>query len=69
MNKYITTDKLPDFVAKMWDAGMRVDLTPKNNTIAVVDSHFHTEFVYVFDKQSYDSLVEGLIEKKDVKDA
>lgn len=65
MNKYITRDKLTDFVEKMWDAGMRVELMPNKNTIAVIDSQYHTEYVDVFSKQSYDSLIDGLIERRE----
>ena len=65
MNKYITRDKLADFAEKMWDAGMRIELMPKKNLIAVMDSQFHTEYVDVFSKQSYDSLIDSLIEKEE----
>ena len=65
MSKYITRDKLTDFVEKMWDAGMRIELTPERNVIAVIDSKYNTEYVEVFSKQSYDGLIESLIEKKE----
>ena len=65
MSNYITRDKLTDFIEKMWDAGMRIELMPKTNTIAVIDSQYHTEYVNVFSKQSFDSLVESLIKKEE----
>ena len=65
MSKYITRDKLTDFVEKMWDAGMRVDLHPDKNYITVTDSSYHSEYVNVFSKQSYDGLIQELTEKKE----
>ena len=65
MDNYITRDKLAVFIEKMWDAGMRVDLMPKDNTIAVRDEHYNTSYVNVFSKQSFDSLVESLIKKEE----
>ena len=60
MDKYITRDKLTDFLEKMWDAGKRVDLYPKKNYIAVMDDSYHTEYVNVFSKQTYESLIQEL---------
>ena len=68
MNNYIARDNLTDFVEKMWDAGMRTELIPKRNTIAVIDSQFHAEYVDVLSKQSYETLIDSLIEKEEASD-
>ena len=65
MSKYITRDKLADFVEKMWDAGMKVDLRPEDSTIAVRDANYNTEYVDVFDKQSYDNLIKSLTKREE----
>lgn len=62
-NKYITRDKLTDFVDKMWDAGKRVDLYPNKGYIAVSDASYNTEYINVFDKRTYDSLIAELTKK------
>lgn len=64
MSKYITRDKLTDFVEKMWDAGMRTELMPERSRILVYDSKLNIQYVEVFSEQSYDGIVESLIEKK-----
>ena len=68
MEKYITRDKLADFVEKMWDAGMRVDLMPEDSTMAVRDANYNTEYVNVFSKQSYDNLIKSLTKKGEASD-
>ena len=65
MSNYITRDKLTDFVEKMWDAGKRVDLMPQDNTIVVRDEHYNSEYISVFSKQSYDSLIKSLTTKEE----
>lgn len=58
MQKYITRDKLADFVEKMWDAGIKVDLKPKNSTMTLWSEDLDkVEYVDVVDKRTYDSLV------------
>ena len=58
MTKYITRDKLADFVEKMWDAGIRVDLKPKDSTMTLwADDLDKVEYVDVVDKRSYENLV------------
>lgn len=58
MTKYITRDKLADFVEKMWDAGIKVDLKPKDSTITLWSENFEkTEYVDVVDKRPYDNLI------------
>lgn len=61
MTKYITRDKLADFVEKMWDAGIKVDLKPKDSTMALwSDDLDKVEYVDVVDKRSYENLINDL---------
>ena len=58
MTKYITRDKLADFVEKMWDAGIRVDLKPDQSSISLWSTDLDKiEHVDVVDKRSYDNLI------------
>ena len=58
MQKYITRDKLVDFVEKMWDAGIIVELKPKDSTMTLWSEDLDkVEYVDVVDKRTYDSLV------------
>lgn len=58
MTKYITRDKLADFVEKMWDAGIKVDLKPKESMMTLWSEDLDkVEYVDVVDKRTYDSLV------------
>lgn len=58
MQKYITKDKLADFVEKMWDAGIRCDLKPNLSSITLWSKDLDkVEYVDVVDKRSYDNLI------------
>lgn len=58
MTKYITRDKLADFVEKMWDAGIKVDLKPKESTMTLWSEGLDkVDYVDVVDKRSYDNLI------------
>jgi hypothetical protein len=58
MAKYITRDKLADFVEKMWDAGIRVDLRPSISSITLWSEDLEKmEPVDVVDKESYENLI------------
>lgn len=58
MQKYITKDKLADFVEKMWDAGIRCDLKPDQYSIALWSKDLDkVEYVDVADKRSYENLI------------
>lgn len=61
MEKYITKDKLADFVTKMWDAGCSVETKPKENRLDVWDKDMRLTQVKVFDKTTYDSMVSEII--------
>ena len=58
MAKYITRDKLADFVEKMWDAGIKVDLKPSISSMTLWSEDLEKcDYVDVVDKRSYDSLI------------
>lgn len=58
MQKYITKDKLADFVEKMWDAGIKCDLKPYQSSITLWSKDLDkVEYVDVVDKRTYDNLV------------
>lgn len=58
MTKYITRDKLADFVEKMWDAGIRVELKPSISSMTLWSEDFDKcDYVDVVDKRSYDNLI------------
>jgi hypothetical protein len=58
MVKYITRDKLADFVEKMWDAGIRVDLKPSISSMTLWSENIEKmEHVDVVDKRSYEGLI------------
>lgn len=58
MTKYITRDKLADFVEKMWDAGIRVDIKPSISSMTLWSEDLEKmELVDVVDKRSYESLI------------
>lgn len=62
MKKYITRDKLADFVDKMWAAGVRVDIEPQNGQVVVHLSTGKYEWVPVYEKTSYDALIASLLQ-------
>lgn len=58
MQKYITKDKLADFVEKMWDVGIKCELKPDQSTITLWSKNLDkVEYVDVVDKRTYDNLV------------
>ena len=60
-NKYITRDKLADFIEKMWESGIRCDLAPYSSQIKLWSKDLDkVEYVDVVDKRTYDSLVSDI---------
>lgn len=58
MTKYITRDLLADFVEKMWDAGIKVDLKPSVSSMTLWSEDLEKmEHVDVVDKRSYAGLI------------
>lgn len=61
MKKFITKDKLADFITKMWDAGIKCDLKPDQSTITLWSNDFDKmEYVTVISERSYSELVRGI---------
>lgn len=61
MKKYITRDKLADFISRMWDAGINVDIEPANKQIVIKKTDGRYEWIPVYDKTSYEELIDSLI--------
>ena len=53
---YITSDKVGEFVAKMYAAGVAVDTDPKSRQITVKKQEGGYEWIHVVDKGSFDEL-------------
>ena len=61
VKKYITRDKLGDFLEKMWESGIKCDLDPHGSTIKLWSKDLDkVEYVDVVDKRTYDSLVSDI---------
>lgn len=65
MNKYyITSDKVGEFVAKMYAAGVEVSAEPKGRQLTVKTQDGRYEWVHVFDKGSFDELCCAFLPKE-----
>ena len=65
MNKYyLTADKVGDFIARMWQAGVNVDIEPRNHQITIKKDGKY-EWIHVFEKGSYDDLCNAFITSTD----
>lgn len=53
---YITSDKVGEFVAKMYAAGVAIGTDPKSRQITVKKPEGSYEWIHVFDKGSFDEL-------------
>ncbi len=53
---YITADKVGDFVAKMYEKGIRVDADPENMQLVVHKPGGGFEWIKVFNKGSFEEL-------------
>lgn len=66
MEKYITREQLADFVMRMWDANIRVDLRPSNNSITLwTDNLGKHAFVTVGDADYEDVVADIFNELKE----
>lgn len=63
MEKYITKDKVADFVMKLWDKGIAVNLEPERKQLVIHKKDGGYEWVPVYEKASYDELVASFIEE------
>lgn len=53
---YITSDKIGDFVQKMYEKGIRVDAAPKASQLTVHKPNGGYEWIKVFSKGSFEEL-------------
>lgn len=62
---YITSDKVGEFVARMYATGIRVDAEPGTNQLIVHLQNGGYEWIHVFDKGSFDELCAAFLPKTD----
>ena len=53
---YITSDKIGEFIQKMYDKGIRVDAEPDNSQLCVHQSTGVYKWIKVFNKGSFEEL-------------
>lgn len=64
MNKYyITSDKVGEFAARMYAAGIGVSIEPQNNQITVKKPEGSYEWIHIFNKDSFDGLCAAFLPK------
>lgn len=62
MKRYITSDMLSDFLEKMWARGIRCEFIPSDNEVKLWSPDLvKLKIIQVFDKQTYDKMVEDII--------
>ena len=61
---YITSDKIGEFIQKMYDKGIRVDAEPGNSQLAVHSSSGGYEWIKVFSKSSFEELCKAFDSEK-----
>lgn len=64
-NYYITEDKIADFVARMWNAGICVETDPKCGELTVKTNKGYS-YIKVFSKGSFDELCQAFLPKEDI---
>lgn len=62
---YITADKLGEFVARMYAAGIKVDCDPKEEQITLKKPDGSYEWIHIFNKGSFDDLCAAFLPKSD----
>lgn len=63
MKKYITKDKLTDFVAKMWEEGIKVETDPADNCVTLWVESRYLGRIEVYDKTTFDTMVADIVAK------
>ena len=53
---YITSDKVGEFIQRMYDKGIRVDAEPEESRLSLRKPEGGYEFIRVFKKSSFDEL-------------
>lgn len=62
---YITSDKIGEFVARMYAAGIRVDAEAESSQLVVHLPNGGYEWIHVFGKSSFDELCATFISPTD----
>lgn len=55
---YITSDKVGEFIQRMYDKGIRVDAEPQESRLSLHKPEGGYEFIKVFSKGSFEELCE-----------
>jgi hypothetical protein len=63
---YITKDKIVDFIIKMWDAGIKVEADPKGRQLVVTKPGGGYEWIPVYEKASFNDLVNSFLPNNNV---
>lgn len=58
---YITSDKVGEFIQRMYDAGIRVDGEPEENRLCLHKPEGGYEWIKVFKKSSFDELCRAFL--------
>lgn len=61
---YITSDKVGEFIQRMYDKGIRVDTEPKENRLALHKPEGGYEWIKVFKKSSFEELLDAFLPKE-----
>lgn len=61
MEKYITKDKVADFVMKLWEEGITVELEPNKKQLCIHLKNGRYKWLPVYEKASYDELVASFL--------
>lgn len=65
MSKYITKDKVLEFISRMWDEGIKVDADPTKQQLTIHLGLGKYEWIQVFDKNTYNEMVDDIISQKE----
>lgn len=60
---YITSDKVGDFIQRMYDKGIRVDAEPEGNRLCLHKPEGGYEWIKVFKKSSFEELCKAFIKE------
>ena len=61
---YITSDKVGEFIQRMYEKGIRVDAEPKDTRLALHKPEGGYEWIKVFKKSSFEELCEAFLPKE-----
>ena len=64
MDKFITKDKVAEFVMTLWDKGIKVDLDPVSNQLVIRKGGKYV-WLPVYEEASYDELVASFTEESE----